>query len=234
MDLSAKTKAVYSTLEQMIEPTHTALLVVDMQNDYCGEPAARRGLSTAPQRAAVPIIHDLVQCARHSGVLPIFIRGMLDRRGFTHSGVAIANQIHVWGVYGVSPSDGDGSEFMEGIGYEASDLVVNKTRNSAFLGTNLDMLLRCNGIDTVVLVGQSTFACVDTTARDALCHDYYVVVVEDGVASVAEQWEYHEASLKVLRQFLPVRGVATSREIRAVWEPVGSGNGTIKQRAISD
>jgi nicotinamidase-related amidase len=69
-----------------------------------------------------------------------------------------------------------------------------------------------------VITGQSTFACVDTTARDALCHDYYVVVVEDAVASVAEQWEYHLASLKVLRQFLPVRGVATAAEIEAVWE----------------
>jgi nicotinamidase-related amidase len=59
---------------------------------------------------------------------------------------------------------------------------------------------------------------VETTARDALCHDYYVTVVEDAVATVRQELEYHNASLYVLRHFLPVCGVTTSEEILGLWD----------------
>ena len=55
------------------------------------------------------------------------------------------------------------------------ELVVKKYRSSGFWGTNLDMLLRSNGIKSVVVTGCTTEGCVESTARDAMFNDYYVV-----------------------------------------------------------
>jgi nicotinamidase-related amidase len=218
MATERKMESVYMSLDEMIRPSHTAILVIDMQEDYCFVAPRRLGLNSAPLFDIIPVIGHLVACARMVGALPIFVQGTLAADGHTHSGVAIANQIHVWGTYGVSADTAPGRDFVDGIGYLPKDIVVMKRRNSAFYGTELDLVLRCNGIQTVVISGKSTFACVDTTARDALCHDYYVVVVRDAVGTVEEDIEYHEASLKVLQHFLPVQGVATSTEILSIWQ----------------
>ena len=53
---------------------------------------------------------------------------------------------------------------------------MKKYRSSAFWGTNLDLLLRSNGIKSVVVTGCTTEGCVESTARDAMFTDYYVVI----------------------------------------------------------
>jgi len=217
IDSRLSNKPVYRNLQEMIKPAHTSLLIIDMQEEYCGQGRRELGLDPTPQHVAAKVIGRLVVAARHVGVLPVFIKNDISARGYTHSGVAIANEIHVFGRYGVSTEDTPGSEFLLEIGFKPDDIVVRKNRNSSFHATNLDLVLRSNGVQTVVITGQATFACVDTTARDALCHDYYVVVVEDAVATVAEELEYHTASLSVLRHFLPVCGVASSDQLLALW-----------------
>jgi nicotinamidase-related amidase len=210
-------KNVYRTLQEMVDPAHTALLIVDMQKEYIGEGRRKLGLDPTPQQEAAKVIGGLVTVARRRGVLPIFIKNVVSPGGYTLSGVAIANELHVWGAYGVSTEGSEGSQFVEEINYQPGDLIVTKNRNSAFYGTNLDLILRSSAIQTVVVTGQATFACVETTARDALCHDFYVTVVEDAVATVREELNYHQASLQGLRHFLPVCGVATSQEITTLW-----------------
>ena len=75
--------------------------------------------------------------------------------------------------------------------------MVKKYRSSAFWGTNLDLLLRSNGIKSLIMAGCTTEGCVESTARDALFNDYYVVVAEDCVAS--DDRAQHEASLLLMR-----------------------------------
>ena len=77
-------------------------------------------------------------------------------------------------------------------------MVISKGRSSSFIGTGLDMFLRSNRIETVVIAGMATHACVESTARDAGFFDYYVVVVEDAVADYRE--DLHRASLLTLSQ----------------------------------
>ena len=89
------------------------------------------------------------------------------------------------------------------------DLVVKKYRSSGFWGTNLDMLLRSNGIKSVVITGCTTEGCVESTARDALFNDYYVVIVEDCVAS--DDRAQHEASLLLDAQ--PLRHRRIGRDL---------------------
>jgi nicotinamidase-related amidase len=75
--------------------------------------------------------------------------------------------------------------------------VVKKHRSSAFVHTNLDKILRVNGIETVIVCGVVTQGCVESTVRDASFYDYYVVLVEDCVATTSHQ--LHEASLLVMK-----------------------------------
>src|SRR6202042_2004394 len=92
------------------------------------------------------------------------------------------------------------------------ELVVPKYRSSGFWGTNLDMLLRSNGIKSVVVVGCTTEGCVESTARDAMFNDYYVIIAEDCVAS--DDREQHDASMLLMRHRFDI---ASSDEILAQW-----------------
>ena len=64
---------------------------------------------------------------------------------------------------------------------------MKKYRSSGFWGTNLDMLLRSNGIKSIVVTGCTTEGCVESTASDALFNGYYVVLTEDCVATTMEK-----------------------------------------------
>jgi nicotinamidase-related amidase len=90
--------------------------------------------------------------------------------------------------------------------------VVRKYRSSAFWGTNLELLLRSNGIRTVVIGGCTTEGCVESTARDAMFNDLYVVIAADGVAS--DDREQHEASMLLMQHRFDI---ATAGEIADVW-----------------
>jgi len=93
------------------------------------------------------------------------------------------------------------------------ELVVRKYRSSGFWGTNLDMLLRSNGIKTVVVGGCTTEGCVESTARDAMFNDYYVVIAEDCVAS--DDRAQHDASMLLMRHRFDM---ATGAAIQQVWQ----------------
>ena len=105
-----------------------------------------------------------------------------------------------------------GQEILPELAPAEGDLVVKKYRSSGFWGTNLDMLLRSNGIESVVVAGCTTEGCVESTARDALFNDYYVVIVEDCVAS--DDRAQHDASLLLMRHRFDL---ASAEEVLGVW-----------------
>jgi nicotinamidase-related amidase len=75
------------------------------------------------------------------------------------------------------------------------------------------MLLRSNGIETVVVAGCTTEGCIESTARDAMFNDYYVVIAEDCVAS--DDRAQHDASMLLMSHRFDL---ATGRDIGDVWE----------------
>jgi nicotinamidase-related amidase len=93
---------------------------------------------------------------------------------------------------------------------------VEKSRASGFVNTPLDLILRSNGIRTVVVTGESSYGCVLNTVMDASCYDYYTVVVEDLIAGPNQ--DLHEAALKLMR---PRHDVLKSAEILEVWGASG-------------
>ena len=105
-----------------------------------------------------------------------------------------------------------GQEFVPGLEPGLGELVVKKYRSSGFWGTNLDLLLKSNGIKSVVVTGCTTEGCVESTARDAMFNDYYVVIASDAVAS--DEPAQHEASMFLMSHRFDL---ATAEEIGSSW-----------------
>ena len=106
-----------------------------------------------------------------------------------------------------------GAEIIDALQAAEGDIVVQKWRSSAFVATNLDMILRVNNIKSVVCCGFITQGCVESTARDAGFYDYYPVVVEDAIANYHPH--LHEASLTVQRTRYDVTPTST---VTGIWD----------------
>jgi ureidoacrylate peracid hydrolase len=79
---------------------------------------------------------------------------------------------------------------------DPGDVLLDKPRYGAFYGTDLELILRARGIDTIIISGISTTTCCDTTAREAMARDFRVLFLSDGTAT--SQAELHEATLKII------------------------------------
>lgn len=210
-------RKVFTTLEELVDPAHTALVLIDIQNDFCSEGGLMHelGKDLSMMRRMIPTVRRVLDAARDAGVTPIYIQNSWLPEHKAVSGSWLRFMI---ARYGMDPKRGCtvegswGGEIVPEVAPRFGEIVVKKWRSSAFVGTNLDMVLRCNEIKTVVITGDVTQGCVDSTSRDAAFYDYYVVVVEDAVATYHD--DLHEASLKVLRTRVDV---ATSDEVLRVW-----------------
>jgi ureidoacrylate peracid hydrolase len=208
------------SLAEKVDPAHSALLVIDMQNDFCaaGGLVARDGrdISQAQQMAAR--LPAFIDAARAAGALVVFIRCLYT----TETNVYLSD---VWleqaarkraGGYTRIPVCCDGEwngAFYGEVQPKKGDVVVTKHRYSAFHNTDLDLVLRSNGVRSVMLTGVVTNVCVETTAREAFVRDYYVVAVEDGCAAYVEA--DHTQSMSNIDRFFGE--VAPMQDICALW-----------------
>jgi len=216
--ITALGKDVFSTLEEVVDPGHTALLMIDLQHDFCSPKGLfdRIGKNQDMMAPAVQRTAKLVSAARRMGVLPIFIQNQWLPQNRAVSGPFLRFMIYKQGMdpgEGCCVSDTWGAEILPETGIRADDIVVQKWRPSAFHLTNLDMVLRCNDIRSVVLTGVITQGCVESTARDAMFHDYYTVIANDCVATYNK--DLHEASLKVMGSRFDM---VTSDDLIGIWE----------------
>lgn len=173
------------TLAEKIDPAHAVLLVIDMQNDYIHPDGflGKAGANTSPVIEMVPTLCSLLETARTAGVHVIHTRNW--HRPATDSAAWLdklarsgQDQEHRPAIAG---SWGAGWYEVEPL---PSEEVINKFRYDAFLGTNLEFLLRARGVKTVVICGTATNVCVESTARAAHMRDFHLVMVGDACASV--------------------------------------------------
>ena len=161
-----------------IIPERTAMIVVDMQNDFvqAGAPA-----EIPRARAMVPRLNRLLDVCRVHKLLIIYIHhairgGDIDAGRLADFFEAVRNnQMIIAGTKNV--------EIYEGLKPGPDDLVVTKPRYSAFYGTDLEAILRSKNIDTLIISGTVTNVCCDSTARDAFSRDYKVIFLTDGTAA---------------------------------------------------
>lgn len=214
-------KEVLTELSELVAREHTALVLVDMQRDFL-EPDGvfgRLGVDLSMYAEMRPRLAALLAAARSAGVLVVHVQNttLPGRRSDSPAQLRFNLRMHATARAGGPPlrytvPGTAGHQFVQDVAPLPDELVVHKHRSSAFWGTDLQLLLRSNGVRTVVVVGCTTEGCVESTARDAMFTDHYVVLAEDCVAS--DDRVQHEASLLLMRHRFDL---ATGREIGAVW-----------------
>jgi ureidoacrylate peracid hydrolase len=153
-----------------LAPEWTALLIVDVQNDFCAAGAGAaicQGLSR------------LLTAARAHGVLRVFVRALYDPPYLSPPFAAVLARL---GRLGKVCQEGTlGADYWPPFRPqpEPREIEVVKHRYSAFRGTGLAENLRRYGVQTVVVTGVTTSTCVGSTARDAFFEDFFVVVASD-------------------------------------------------------
>ena len=212
-------RLIYETLSELVGSEHTALLLIDMQNDFCssGGTFALNGYDVSMYDAMVPRVERLLRAARNTNVLRIFIQNTTLAGHLSDSPAQVRFRMRLSrdpDAVSLRYTDDDtwGQEFVPALAPETGEPVLKKYRSSAFVGTPLDLLLRSNGIDTILVCGCTTEGCVESTARDGMFMDYYVVVVADCIES--DTREQHEASLTLMRSRFDM---FPSTEIIASW-----------------
>jgi ureidoacrylate peracid hydrolase len=208
------------TLAQKVEPRHAALLVVDMQNDFIapGGLISKDGRDISEAQKMAERLPALIAAARAAGVLVVFVRNVYSSERNVYLSDAWLEQASRKraGGYTRIPVCADGSwegDFYGAVRPEPGDPIVTKHRYGAFHNTDLDTILRANGIRTCVMTGVVTNVCVETTAREAFIRDYYVVAVDDGCAAYSR--EDHVMTLKNIDRFFGE--VTTIAELEAIW-----------------
>ena len=87
----------------------------------------------------------------------------------------------------------------EAVVVDPRDVLLEKPRFGAFHGTDLELILRSHGIDTIIISGISTPVCCDTTAREANARDFRVLFLSDGTATTGTEAEqFQRATLEIV------------------------------------
>jgi ureidoacrylate peracid hydrolase len=159
--------------------TDPALVVIDMQKDFCDPAFALDGDPTTV-RSAVDATSAFLDRYRAGGRTPLLVRNV-------HGPDVDSDAWHA--IYDKNDRTkpcirGDeGAEFVPELGATDDDVVVTKNRYDAFYGTNLEAYLSANDVSHLLVAGVQTNVCVDTTVRSAFVRDYRVTVLEDCVGS---------------------------------------------------
>lgn len=177
-------------------PDRGALVVTDMQNDFCAEGGwtHRSGLDFAACRDAIPGVQRAVDAARSHGMWVIWVYWH-NRPDLRNLGAPTLYSFkHDPRQAGIGQNLDHGPVLTRGSWgarmvdelqpYMAEDDVhIEKVRMSGFYGTHLDQVLRTQGINTLFFTGVNIDQCVTTTMEDAYFHDYNAVLLEDGCAT---------------------------------------------------
>jgi ureidoacrylate peracid hydrolase len=208
-----------STLREKVDPRHAALLLVDMQNDFCAEGGAmhREGRDLTLVKNMIPRLERLLEAARAAKVPRVWIRNVYNTAPNHYLSEVWLEQANrrrngAYVQYPVCEPGAWNGDFHQ-VKPRPDEAIVTKHRYGAFEGTDLDLILRSRGIRSVIMTGVATNVCVETTARQAFLRDYYVVFSSDCSATFSQA--QHDAALFNIDQFFGQ--VASSDEIVACW-----------------
>ena len=211
-------------LGQKVAPGHTALVVVDVQNDFCapGGMMDREGNDLTAVEKMGAALPRLLAEARSAGALVVFVRNVYSTDGNRYLSDVWLEQAarQRKGSYTVSPVCSPESwegDFYGDVRPLPHEPIVTKHRFSSFHNTDLETVLRARSIRTVVLAGVASNVCVETTAREAFVRDYYVVFLSDGTATYSD--DAHVATLSVIDQFFGE--IASIDDVVSCWQSAG-------------
>jgi ureidoacrylate peracid hydrolase len=176
-------KGKYFNVSFKFIPERTALLVIDLQNDFLHDKGvhAINGVDVKALRNKIPACTKLLNHCRKQHITIIHIRYVLhpDKTGKAADIGPFAAGARPWLVReGLRPGTWGAATVKELAG---CDYDIEKNRASAFYGTSLETLLRNLNIDTLLFSGFATNICVECTFRDAWMRDFTVIGIKDAM-----------------------------------------------------
>jgi nicotinamidase-related amidase len=176
-----------------------AIIIVDMLEGNYTKPIT----GIKEEEKIVPVVRDFLKIVRGLDIPVIFACDSFLENDFIFEGRMKPHAIR--GTEGTKP--------LSELEPQASDIVLDKRRFSAFFKTDLDQTLRTLGVDTVAVGGINTHFCVLATALDAICNDFATIILED--MSAAYKREIHENFLDAYRKnvLYPIFRVMSSNEL---------------------
>lgn len=186
-------------------PSRTALLIIDMQRDFCceGGYGAVTGGNVAPLRAIIPNVERALAFAREAGWMVVHTReghvpelsdcpqAKLERS--RRGGAEIGSN----GPLGRFLIRGEaGHDFVEELQPLPGEVVIDKPGFGAFYKTELESLLRKRGITHLIFSGVTTDVCVHSTLREAVDRGFYCLLLEDCCAAFDQ--ELHRAAVRTV------------------------------------
>jgi len=199
-----------------IDPTRTALMVVDMQNDFGSKGGMfdRAGIDISGIQGAIAPTARAIAAAHKAGIRVIYLkmgfRADLSDAGAPDSPNRIKHQCMHVGEVVPAPDGTEGrilirdtwnTDIVSELKPHADDIAVWKTRYSGFYQTELDSVLQRQNAKYLVITGCTTCVCVESTMRDAMFRDYSCVLLEDCAAEPIghnRPTSNHDASLLLL------------------------------------
>ena len=209
---------VLTEFADRVRPSHTAVVVVDMQNDFCAQGGyldRKFGCDAAANEALAAANMVVVEAARAAGAMVVWVRAIYDPKYLT---APMLTRMQAGGTEPRCEEGSWGADFFQ-VEPAQGEIVVDKHRYSAFSGTSLDDILREHGIRTLVVTGVATNICVESTLREGFNRGYYIVVPSDCVA--AHNTELHEATLKNVAFILG--DVTTADDLIGLWRGSAAG-----------
>lgn len=194
-----------------IDLTRCALVVVDMQNDFCHPDGwfATSGTDIAYAREVISNVAELIGSARNREVPVIHLHWGVraDTLELSTSQLMFGTRFGERKGYGDRAAAGHrvlvrnewGAAAIEELSPREEDIVVHKSRFSGFWHTELDAILRRLDVTTLLFAGINTERCVMATLQDASFLGYNVVLMEDAVATPSPE-ESKQAALTLIRQ----------------------------------
>jgi nicotinamidase-related amidase len=184
-----------------IDLARSALVIIDMQNDFCHPEGwfGSRGVDVSPVRRPIPVIADLAEKLRNAGGRIVWLNwGIRADRANLPSGVQYRGKRTPQAIgYGEQLPNGRGPVLVQGawgaalideLQAQPGDLLVHKHRLSGFWDNDLDSALRLAGVTTLLFAGVNIDRCVFSTLQDAGSRGYDCVLIEDACATVSPQY----------------------------------------------
>lgn len=182
---------VQNKLRTIVAPDRAALIIIDMQNDFVSPEGkmAEFGFHLECVQETVQPIKSLLQTTRTLNY-PILHTSMIND----------VNQNPVswfafWGEPAVTLPGSWGAEFIDELKPQNGELIITKYTYGAFVGTNLNTILRRKGIETLIFAGTDLNICAGDSIHQAFGLGYHVVAVSDCLASFSKVGAEHSTQL---------------------------------------
>ena len=192
--ITYKGRQIPETFEEIVNPKHTALVVHEMLNDFCGKGGSfdKAGHIIDVSEIVKPVV-SLIDAARKNSVKVIYVRFTMHTDYSTFSDPMIQSSYkRIMDPKSPPPStviDGTwGWENIDEVKPHEGDLILRKHRPDAFVGTNLDVLLRWNGIRTMIIVGVGAEVGIVPSVLHASNLGYFTLAPKDCLRPTEPAW----------------------------------------------